>query len=65
MQCRIFLKVYVQYPGKLHELQNVLPFFHERMKIEKLEKLVANFNDKYEYVTHIRILKQNLIMEQY
>ena len=28
------------------------------MKIEKVEKLVANLNDKTEYVIHIIILKQ-------
>ena len=30
------------------------------MKIEKVEKLVANLHDKTEYVRHIRILKQAL-----
>ena len=28
------------------------------MKIEKVEKLVANFDDTSEYVIHIRNLKQ-------
>ena len=37
-----FLKVDVQYPEKIHELHNDLPFFPERMKIEKFEKLVTN-----------------------
>ena len=30
------------------------------MKIEKVEKLVANLNDKTEYVMHINILRQAL-----
>ena len=30
------------------------------MKIEKIEKLVANLQDKTEYVIHIKILKQAL-----
>ena len=30
------------------------------MKIEKLEKFVANLHDKTEYVLHIRNLKQAL-----
>ena len=30
------------------------------MKIEKVEKLVANLHDKNEYVIHIRNLKQAL-----
>ena len=37
-----FLKVDVQYHKKIHELHNDLPFFPERMKIEKFEKLVTN-----------------------
>ena len=37
-----FLKVDVQYPEKIHELHNDLPFFPERMKIEKFEELVTN-----------------------
>ena len=41
-----FLEVDVQYPGNLHNLHNDLTFSHERMKIEKVEKLVANLHDK-------------------
>ena len=37
-----FLDVDVQYLEKLHELHNDLPFLRDRMKIEKVEKLVAN-----------------------
>ena len=55
-----FLEVDVQYLEKLHELHNDLPFLPERMKIEKVEKLVANLHDKTEYVINIRILKQAL-----
>ena len=55
-----FLEVDVQYLEKLHELHNDLPFLPERMKIEKVEKLVANLHDKTEYVIHIRNLKQAL-----
>ena len=35
-------------------------FLPERMKIEKVEKLVTNLYDKTEYVLHIRNLKQAL-----
>ena len=51
-------EVDIQYPKNLHKNQNVLPFLSERMKIEKVEKLVANLHDKTEYVIHIRNLKQ-------
>ena len=54
------LEVDVQYLEKLHELHNNLPFLPERMKIKKVEKLVANLHDKIEYVIHIRNLKQAL-----
>ena len=33
---------------------------NERIKIEKMEKLVANLHDKTDYVIHIRDLKQPL-----
>ena len=55
-----FLEVDVQYPKKLHELHNDLPFLTERMKFEKFEKLVTNLYDKTEYVVHIKKLKQAL-----
>ena len=56
---RYFLEVDVQYLEKLHEFHNekLLP---ERMEIEKVEKLVANWHDKTEYVLHIRKLKKAL-----
>ena len=39
-------EVHVQYPEKLHELHNNLLFLPERMKTEKVEKLIANLHDK-------------------
>ena len=42
----------VQYPKKLHDLHNDLPFIPERMKIEKVEKIVSNLHDKTQYVMH-------------
>ena len=55
-----FLEVDFQHPEKLHELHNDLPFLPERMKTEKVEKLLANLHDEREYVIHIRKLKQTL-----
>ena len=55
-----FPEVDVQYLQKFHEPQNDLPLLPERMKIKKLEKLVASSQDKTEYVIHIRNLKQAL-----
>ena len=50
----------VIYLEQLHEHCNDLPFLPERMKMEKVEKLVANLHGKSEYVIHIRNLKQVL-----
>ena len=47
----------------LHNVQNDLPFLPERIKIETVEKLVANLCDKNEYVIHIRNFKQALSRE--
>ena len=35
-----------------------MPFLPKRIKIEKVEKLLANLDDKTEYFIHIRNLKQ-------
>ena len=55
-----FLEVDVLYPKKLHKLHNDSSFLPERMKIEKVEKLVSNLHDKTEYVIHIRNLKASI-----
>ena len=55
-----FLEADVQYPEKLHDHHNDLPFLLEKMKMEKAEKLVPNFHDKKRYVINIRNLKQAL-----
>ena len=55
-----FLEVDIQYLEKLHKLHNDLPFLPERIKIQKVVKLVANLHNKTEYVMHIRNLKQAL-----
>ena len=49
----IFFKLMniIQYLERLHDLHNDLPFSPQRMKIENVERLVANLHDKTEYVT--------------
>ena len=48
-----FFEVDVQYPKKIHELHNDLPFLSKRMELGKVEKLVTNVHDENEYaVTH-------------
>ena len=51
-----FFKADVQYPENLHSLHHDLLFVSKRMKIEKIEKLVANFHDKKQYVIQIKKL---------
>ena len=53
-----FLEVEVQYLEKLCELHNDLPFLPERIKVDKVGKVVANLYDKT--VIHIINLKQAL-----
>ena len=43
---RYFFEIDIQYLEKLHELQNDLAFLPERIKIETIEKLEANFYNK-------------------
>ena len=50
----------VQYLEKLLEFHNDLPFLPEKMKTEKVKKVVANLHDKTEYVMQIRKLKQTV-----
>ena len=52
-----FLEVDVQHSKNLHKLLNDLPFLPERIKIEKVGKLVTNLHDENEYIIHIRNLK--------
>ena len=54
------LEVDVKYTKKLHDLHSDLPFLHERMEINKCNKLVCNLYDKKKYVVHINSLKQAL-----
>ena len=54
------LEVDISYPNELHDSHNELPFICEKMKINKVEKLVPNLLNKKNYVIHIRALDQAL-----
>ena len=58
-----FLEVYVQYPETLHELHKDIPFLPERMKIHKVEKLVANLHDK-KYMLFTQALNHGLVLKK-
>ena len=55
-----FLEADIEYPKQLWSSHKDLPFWLERKKIEKAEKLVCSIEDKEKYVIHIRALKQAL-----
>ena len=54
------LEVHVKYPKEIHDSHNDLPFMCERMKINRVEKLVPNLKDEKNYVIHIQALDQAL-----
>ena len=55
------LEVDVSYPRDLHDPHNDLPFMCERMKINRVEKLVPSLKDKKNYIIHIQALDQALV----
>ena len=55
-----FLEVDIDYPKELFNLHKDLPFLPERKKVNKVEKLICNIEDKEKYVMHIKVLKQAL-----
>ena len=42
------------------DLHKDLPFLSERKKVNKVEKLICNIEDKEKYFLHIKVLKQAL-----
>ena len=57
---RYFLEVDIDYLKELFNLHKDLPFLPERKKVNKVEKLICNIEDKEKYVMHIKVLKQAL-----
>ena len=54
------LVVDIGYPKTLRMLHSDLPFLPDRMKVNKVKKLVCNVTDKENYSIHIVALKQAL-----
>ena len=55
------LEVDLEYPKELHDYHNDLPFLPEVLKTkDNTNKLIANLNNKYNYVLNIKSLKQAL-----
>ena len=55
-----FLEVDIDYPKELFGLHKDLPFLPESKKVNNVEKLICDIEDKKKYVIHIRALKQAL-----
>ncbi|XP_065639665.1 uncharacterized protein LOC136072388 [Hydra vulgaris] len=51
------LEVDLEYPEHLHDVHNDYPLAPERLKIDKVEKLVPNLNHRKNYVIHYENLK--------
>ena len=50
----------IEYPKTFHMLHSDLPFLPDRVKVNKVKKLVCNVTDKENYSIHIVALKQAL-----
>ena len=55
-----FLEVDIDYPKELFDLHKDLPFLPESKKVNKVENLICDIEDKKKYVIHIKDLKQAL-----
>ena len=54
------LEVDLEYPKKLHDAHNENPLAPEQLKVNKVDKLIPNLNDKKKYVVHHKTLRQYL-----
>ena len=52
-----FLEVDLEYPHNLHDLHNDYPLAPERLKVNKVEKLITTLGNKINYVIHHESLK--------
>ena len=55
-----FLELDAKHSEKLHHLQNDRLFLPQKMKIEKVKKLVANVQDKKEYLIYLKRIKTSI-----
>ena len=53
-----FFEVDIDYPKELFNVHKDLPFLPESRKVNNVENLICDIEDKKKYVIHIRALKQ-------
>ena len=51
------LEVDLEYPEELHDKHNEYPLAPERIRVNKVDKLILNLNNKEKYVVHHETLK--------
>ena len=51
------IEVDLEYPKKLHDFHNSYPLAPEKIKIDKVSKLIPNLCDKKNYICHIKNLQ--------
>ena len=56
------LEVDLEYPKELHDNHNEYPLAPERLRVNKVNKLIPNLNNKEKYAIHHRSLKQYLAL---
>ena len=54
------LEVDLEYPENLHDAHNEYPLAPERLRVNKVDKLIPNLNNKKKYILHHKSLKQYL-----
>ena len=54
------VEVNVDYPKHLHQIHSDLRFLPQRIKINKVDKLICNVENERNYIVHIAALKQGL-----
>ena len=56
---KVMKEIFLKLIFNILKVYMTFTFLPEKMKIEKVEKLLANLHDKTEYVVHIRNLKRH------
>ena len=56
------LEVDLEYPEELHDLRNNYPLVPENVRVDRVERLIPNLNDRFRYLIHHRNVKLYLAL---